>query len=72
MRRLKYCIPLVLALTGCGDAGKATVLHYAEQEPGGEPFRTRMIVTARYLRIDEGVESKDFLLFDRREKILTA
>ena len=70
MRRLKYCIPLVLALTGCGDGGKATVLHYAEQEPGGEPFRTRMIVTARYLRIDEGVESKDFLLFDRRDKTL--
>lgn len=57
-------------LVACGDGGKATVLHYAEQEPGGEPFRTRMIVTARYLRIDEGGESKDFLLFDRREKTL--
>ncbi len=70
MRRLKYCIPLVLALAACGDKDKATVLHYAEQDQGGEPYRTRMIVTARYLRIDEGGESKDFLLFDRREKTL--
>ena len=70
MRRLKYCIPLVLALTGCGDAGKATALYYAEQEPGGEPYRTRMIVTARWLRMDDGGETKDFLLFDRREKTL--
>lgn len=70
MKILKYCIPLVLALTGCGDAGKATVLHYAEQEPGGEAYRTRIIVTSRWLRIDEGHESRDFLLFDRRDKAL--
>lgn len=68
--RLLIVAMATILLGACGDGGKATVLHYAEQEPGGEPFRTRMIVTARYLRIDEGVESKDFLLFDRREKML--
>ena len=70
MKILKYCIPLVLALTGCGDASKATVLYYAEQDQGGEAYRTRIIVTSRWLRIDEGHESRDFLLFDRREKTL--
>ena len=29
-----------------------------------------MIVTARWLRMDDGGETKDFLLFDRREKTL--
>ncbi|MBI3574571.1 MAG: hypothetical protein HY083_02790 [Gammaproteobacteria bacterium] len=70
MRRLKYCIPVVLALTACGDTGKATALYYAEQDQGGEAYRTRIIVTSRWLRIDEGHESRDFLLFDRREKTL--
>lgn len=68
--RLLIVVVAGVLLGACGDGGKATVLHYVEQEPGGEPFRTRMIITARYLRIDEGVESKDFLLFDRRDKTL--
>lgn len=57
-------------LVGCGDGGKATVLHYAEQEQGGEPFRTRMIVTSRWLRIDDGAGSTDYLLFDRRDRTI--
>jgi len=70
MRRLKYCIPFVLALAACGDAGKATALYYAEQDEGGAPYRTRMIVTDRWLRIDDGPESRDFLLFNRRDRTI--
>lgn len=57
-------------LSACGDGGKAAVLYYAEQETGGEPFRTRMIVTPRWLRIDDGAGSPDFLLFDRRDRTI--
>lgn len=57
-------------LGACGDAGKATALYYNEQEPDGEAFHTRMIVTAQWLRIDEGEGSKDFLLYNRNEKTL--
>lgn len=64
-------VALMAALLGaCGDAGKAMALYYNEQDEGGEPFRTRMIVTAQWLRIDEGEGSKDFLLYDRRGKAI--
>ncbi len=59
-----------LWLAGCSDAGKATALYYAEQDAGGTPYRTRMIVTGRWLRIDDGPESRDFLLFDRRDRTI--
>ncbi len=66
-----WIVAVVVALvSACGDTGKATALYYNEQEPDGEAFRTRMIVTAQWLRIDEGEGSKDFLLYDRREKTL--
>lgn len=68
----KLVIAVVMAalLVACSDAGKATALYYNEQEPDGEAFRTRMIITAQWLRIDEGEGSKDFLLYDRREQTL--
>lgn len=72
MKFLKYCIPAVLILAACGrdGAGKATVLYYAERDQGGEPYRTRIVITGRWLRIDEGGGARDFLLFDRRDGTL--
>ncbi len=46
----------------------ATVFQFVEQEPGIDPYPVRMIVTRRYLRIDDGVDEGDFLLFDRRAR----
>ncbi|MBI3571821.1 MAG: hypothetical protein HY082_12105 [Gammaproteobacteria bacterium] len=43
------------------------MLYFVEREPGGEPYRTRMIVTAGFLRMDGGQDSRDFLLFDRAD-----
>jgi hypothetical protein len=48
----------------------ATVLQYEEQEPGTDHYQTRMIVTPRYLRIDDGFDARDFLLFDRQDKTI--
>ncbi len=45
----------------------ATVLYFVEHEPGAEPYRTRMIVTAGFLRMDGGADDADFLLFDRAD-----
>lgn len=72
MRIYRFLIAALLGaqLAACGDAGKATALYYAEQDEGGKPYRTRMIVTPRWLRIDDGPESRDFLLFDRRERTI--
>lgn len=43
-----------------------TLLLWQEQEPGIEPYPTRMLVTADYLRTDEGRADSDYLLFDRK------
>ncbi|HYA37187.1 MAG TPA: hypothetical protein VEI74_02785 [Candidatus Methylomirabilis sp.] len=44
----------------------ATLLYFVEKEQGGEPFRTRMIITAGFVRMDGGAtNADDFLLFDR-------
>lgn len=48
------------------DAGSGTLmLLYQEQEPGIDVYRTRIIVTPEFVRMDEGVLESDFTLFDR-------
>jgi hypothetical protein len=68
-RRLFLCGYFFLtALVSCSEPSTpAAVLYFVEHEPGVEPFRTRMIVTAGFLRMDEGQDSQDFLLFDRAD-----
>lgn len=46
----------------------ATVLVWQEQEAGVAPYASRMLVTAEYLRSDEGRDDTDYLLFDRRTR----
>lgn len=45
-----------------------TVLWFVEQEPGVAPYKTRMIVNAHFIRMDDGQDRGDFLLFDRKLK----
>jgi hypothetical protein len=47
----------------------AVLLEFLEQEAGTDPYATRTIVTARYLRLDFGPDDPDFLLYDRSERI---
>ncbi len=60
----------VIALSACAThlpvaPQIATVMMFTEQEQGGAPYRTRMIVTPRYLRIDSGHSHGGFVLLDR-------
>lgn len=58
----------LLALVSCSaPSTPAAVFYFVEHEPGAEPYRTRMIVTAGFLRMDGGADSEDFLLFDRAD-----
>ncbi|MCW8963191.1 MAG: hypothetical protein OQL16_05285 [Gammaproteobacteria bacterium] len=45
-----------------------TILEFSEVESGVDPYITRMLVSSRYIRIDEGVESDGYVLFDRLKK----
>ncbi|MFP5505028.1 MAG: hypothetical protein ACLGH6_02405 [Gammaproteobacteria bacterium] len=63
----------LLALAGGAVAAgqaevAATVLLWQEQDAGGPPYASRMLVTRDYLRSDEGRDDSDYLLFDRRTR----
>lgn len=49
---------------------KGTVLVFDEYEKDVDPYQTRVIVTANYMRFDDGKGSLDFVLFDRRANII--
>lgn len=67
----------VLALTaGCGvtgpasptaGAGEATLINFVEQRPGIAPYSTRFAVTPKFMRIDDGSDSHDFILLNRKQ-----
>lgn len=70
MRRVVYLLASLLLpmLASCSEpTTPASVLYFVEHEPGAEPYRTRMVVTAGFLRIDGGSDDPDFLLFDRAD-----
>lgn len=56
---------MVGLVTACAGAPRATLLEFSEQEGGGEPYATRMLVTDNYLRIDDGQGGDGFILLDR-------
>ncbi len=60
-----FLIPLFL--TACAPTLPVIALFFSEKEQGGEPFQTRMLITPRYLRIDEGNDAGDYILFDRAQ-----
>lgn len=51
-------------------AGHDILLTFIEFEKGVEPYRTRVIVTPDFMRFDDGEGSVDFVLFDRRKRIV--
>jgi hypothetical protein len=70
MRRAVWLLAILLLplLASCSEpTTPAAVLYFIEHEPGAEPYRTRMVVTAGFLRMDGGADDPDFLLFDRAD-----
>ena len=57
---------VLLALSACSEP-KGTIAYFDETESGAAPFKTRMLVTPDFLRIDYGVDGDDFILFDRKQ-----
>lgn len=70
-RAIKWLIVLsVFASPSAAIAAHGTVVYYQESENGIQPYSTRLIVTPEYLRFDDGNDSNDFLLFDRKQQII--
>jgi hypothetical protein len=60
---------LLLVICTAADAGgEGTVLWYAEQEAGIEPYKVRYIVSPNFMRSDDGSNEAGFVLFDRMEQ----
>jgi hypothetical protein len=58
---------VALWLLGMSTAHAADmiVLRFVDQDPGGPPYRTRILVTPEFMRIDSGEDDGDFFLLDR-------
>lgn len=52
------------------QAGKSHYIVYMDEEKGVEPFQTRIIITPKHLRMDDGEGSEDYLLFDRASRTI--
>lgn len=65
MRRASLIVVLLL-LAACSNPPPDTFfLSFTETEPGGEPYPVRMLVTGKFLRIEDGDGQDGFILFDR-------
>lgn len=66
----------VIGLSACAEqeapVGTRTGidLRFEESEPGLAPYRTRMLVTPDFVRIDDGDDAGDFVLYDRNTQIV--
>ncbi len=49
---------------------KGTEVTFSETEKDTPEQVTRMLVTEKYLRIDEGINNNDFLLYDRVNRVI--
>jgi len=75
-----WVLILVVFLSGCGgskilkdtaaekkDADQANIgylVHYDEIDRDGQSFQSRLFVTRDFLRMDDGPEAEDYLVFD--------
>jgi len=65
-------IPLLaLTVTACTDPqASSALLTFSESEPGGEPYPVRMLVTDKFLRIEDGDGQSGYVLFDRAARTI--
>ena len=66
----KALIGLLALCGGIAHAADMTVLRYVDQDPGGPPYATRILVTPDFLRMDSGEDEGDFTLLDRRRRVV--
>lgn len=69
-RLLRGACAGVLCLLGAGatHAADMIALRYTDQDPGGPPYLTRILVMPNFMRMDAGEDDGDFVLLDRRQR----
>lgn len=69
MQKILTATVLIAASFGA-VAEPASMLVYQVWEKGVEPYISRVLVTADYVRLDEGDDAGDYTLFDRQQEII--
>lgn len=64
---------LVLSSTTAMAANvESVMLMYQAHEPGIDPYASRILVTERYVRMDDGIDEGDYLIFDRQSRLISS
>jgi len=50
----------------------SVMLLYQAQEPGVGSYPSRILVTDRYVRMDDGADDGDYLIFDRKTRLISS
>lgn len=67
-RTLLLLLTSLLATPLAAAEIEAQLLLYQGHEPGQQPFPSRILVTDEYLRLDDGIDNGDYVLFDRKQQ----
>jgi len=67
---MKALFSLLALCVGIAHAADMTVLRYVDQDPGGPPYATRILVTPDFMRMDSGDDAGDFSLLDRKRRVV--
>ena len=63
---MKWLALLLGLLPAWAGAAAMTEIVYEDSEPGEAPYASRILVHGDKLRLDDGLDTEDFTLFDRR------
>jgi hypothetical protein len=74
MAKKWFALLFALTITGVVMAagGEAVMLKYMVNEPGMQPYPSRIIVTPGVIRMDDGSSGGDYLLFDREKQLISS
>ena len=67
---LLLMLPALQAETSPVKSIMLTELVFEEREPGIEPYTSRILFNASMMRLDDGRDDSDFILFDRTTKVI--
>ena len=72
MTRRRWLAGLLFSLVALPALAEqtATMLLYQVKEPGLAPYSSRILVTPRYMRMDDGSAQGDYLLFNRDSRTI--
>lgn len=70
MKRIVFLLMISVLFSCAKKEQDDSLVLFMEQEEGVEPYQTRMIITKKFIRIDDGKGTNSFVLYDRNKNIV--